>query len=383
MAQRYSQTDAGRFEALLARGQSPWLDYINRTHTESGSLRKMVEQDGLQGMTSNPAIFEKTMGYGNAYDAQIRSIVSRKPVTPEELYEELAVTDIRAAADVLRPVYDGTNHFDGHVSIEVSPYIANDAEATIKDSRRLWRAVDLPNVMIKIPGNAPGAKAIEEATFEGINVNVTLLFEQAAYQAVLEAYIRGLERRVEAGLDVKDIASVSSFYISRVDVLADSLIDRKIAAGEGDVAALKALRGKVAVANAKLAYEHWEQVTNSARWQRLAEEGAQPQRLLWASTGSKDPTYRDVRYVEELVAPETVNTMPLETYDAFRDHGEVTREMARDYGASREILRQLHAFGIDLKAVTDQLLREGLDGFEAAFVRLHNTLERKIAESRA
>jgi transaldolase len=378
MLQRAPKADAGRFAALLKHGQSPWLDFINRTHTEDGSLKRMVEHDGLHGMTSNPAIFEKTMGYGHAYDAQIRKILAKHRVTAGELYEELAVTDIRAAADILRPVFDATDGADGHVSLEVSPLLAHDAEGTIVEARRLWKAVNVPNLMIKIPGTAAGARAIEQVTAEGINVNVTLLFAQDAYHAVLEAYVRGLERRLDAGHSIRRIASVASFYIGRVDLLVDEIIDRKIAKGEGNAAVLKALRGKVAIANAKLAYEHWEKVMASARWKKLAAAGADTQRILWASTSTKDKTYRDVVYVEELVAPDTVNTMPLPTYDAFRDHGEVRREMVRDYPEAHRVLKQLAECGIDLKSVTDKLLKDGLAGFDEAFENLHKTLERKI-----
>ncbi|AQS89264.1 transaldolase [Neoasaia chiangmaiensis] len=363
---------------LVALGQSPWLDYINRTHTEEGELKRLVEEDGLRGMTSNPAIFEKTMGYGHAYDAQIKSILARRKVGAGELYEELAVTDIRAACDTLHPVFESSKGQDGHVSIEVSPHLAHDAEGTIKEARRLWKAVDRRNLMIKIPGTPAGAKAIEQATADGISTNVTLLFSQKAYHETFNAYIKGLERRVADGEDVSRIASVASFYIGRVDLLVDEQIDRKIAAKDVHTNILRALRGKIAIANATLAYAHWQEVSRSDRWRNLAAAGANAQRLLWASTSTKDKTYSDVIYVDELIAPDTVNTMPLPTFEAFRDHGNPSEPMVIDVADAKAKLDALAKGGIDLHAITDKLLRDGLAGFNEAFDKLHTVLKGKI-----
>ncbi|AOX16517.1 transaldolase [Kozakia baliensis] len=372
-------THAGNpLKTLLKMGQSPWLDFINRTHTEDGSLKKMVEQDGLHGMTSNPSIFEQSMGYGHAYDAQIKKIISQKKVTAGQLYEELAVTDIKAAADTLKPVFEKTKGLDGHVSIEVSPHLAHDEKGTVEEAHRLWKAVSKPNLMIKIPGTVEGAKAIEDVTADGMSVNVTLLFSQKAYHSVLEAYIAGLERRVAKGEDISRISSVASFYIGRVDLLIDQEIDQRVAQKDPRSSELQALRGKIAIANATLAYAHWQQVRNSERWKKLEAKGGNVQRLLWASTSSKDKSYSDVMYVDELIAPETVNTMPLSTFEAFRDHGHPEKIMDINVATAKSRLNALAQCGIDLNKVTDCLLREGLQGFDKAFDKLHDTLANKM-----
>jgi len=366
---------------LIEFGQSPWLDFINRTHTEDGSLKKLVDEDGLRGMTSNPSIFEKTMGYGTAYDAEIRQIVKAEPsITVGRLYEKLAVSDIRAATALLRGVFDEAKGGDGTVSMEVSPQIAHHTQETIEEGRRLWDAVGVPNLMIKIPGTEKGAPAIRQLTSEGISVNVTLLFSQEAYRSVLEAYIAGLEARHARGEDLSRVSSVASFYIGRVDVMVDGVIDDRVASGDAKAEVLKSLRGRVAIANAKLAYKHWKAVMASARWQALAKAGANPQRLLWASTSTKDEQYSDVLYVDELIGPETVNTMPLPTFDAFRDHGTVADTLGTGEAEAEKTIKTARASGIDLDRITSELLRDGLASFIEAFDQLMGVLEKKKAQ---
>lgn len=351
-----------------AKGCAPWLDFVDRKFLEAKGLEKLVAEDGLTGVTSNPSIFEKAMGHGDAYDATLAAFDKENPgAATIDRYEHLAIQDIKAAAETLKPVYDRLDAKDGYVSLEVSPYIADDTDATIAEAEKLWHAVDRPNLMIKIPGTDAGAPAISATIAKGINVNVTLLFSQAAYIKVAEAYAAGLEERVKAGQPIDRIASVASFFISRIDSAIDKKIDERLAAGEPEVEAHKAVRGKVAIANAKLAYQWYLDFLKSGRWQALAAKGAQPQRLLWASTGTKDPAYPDTLYVDTLIGPDTVNTMPPKTMDAFRDHGTVADTLTADIDAARHVLAEAERLGLDLDGVTDTLVAEGVASFVKAF----------------
>ncbi len=360
-------------------GQSPWLDFIQRSYTADGSLKKLVDEDGLRGVTSNPAIFEKAMGYGTDYDAQMKDLLAKEILSPGELYEKLAITDIQATAKVMHPVFTKTKGLDGYVSLEVSPYLAFDTKGTADEARRLWKAVGDENLMIKIPGTAEGVPAFQEVTSEGISVNVTLLFSLDAYKAVLEAYIKGLEIRHAAGKDISKIASVASFFVSRIDGKIDGAIDRRVKEGDKDAEALKALRGKVAIANAKVAYQHYLEVTASERWKKLAAAGAQPQRLLWASTGTKDKAYSDVLYVEELIGEDTVNTIPPATFDAFRDHGKLRASLTENVEDAVKVMEQQAKLGLDLDGVTKTLVIEGCASFCDAFDQLLGAVANKQA----
>ncbi|MBB2201473.1 bifunctional transaldolase/phosoglucose isomerase [Gluconacetobacter tumulisoli] len=364
-------------KALESFGQSPWLDFIQRSYTENGSLKKLVDEDGLKGVTSNPAIFQKAMGQGTDYDPQYKDVLAHQIVAAGTLYETMAIDDIKAATAVLYPVYEQTKGLDGYVSLEVSPYLARDTAGTVEEALRLWKAVDAKNLMIKIPGTDEGAPAVRTAISEGLSINVTLLFSLEAYRKVLEAYIAGLEDRHAKGLPVSGIASVASFFVSRIDGKIDKKIDDRVAAGDKDAEALKALRGKVAIANAKMAYQHWLEVTASPRWQKLAAAGAQTQRLLWASTGTKDKAYSDVLYVEELIGPETVNTIPPATFDAFRDHGKVRPSLTEDVEGARHVMAEAERLGLDLDGVTKTLVDEGVSSFADAFDDLLGTVATK------
>ncbi len=373
--------DAGNpLQTLEKYGQSPWLDFIQRSYVENGSLAGLVRDDKLKGVTSNPAIFEKAMGHGTDYDTQFKAIVAAGNTDASEIYETLAIDDIKAAADVLKPVWDETKGVDGYVSLEVSPYLGMHTEPTIVEARRLWKAVAKPNLMVKIPGTEPGVPAIRTAISEGINVNVTLLFSLDAYKKVLEAYIAGLEDRHARGESVAGIASVASFFVSRIDGLIDKAIDARLKEGDKDSDTLKMLRGKVAIANAKIAYQHYLEVSASPRWKTLQEAGAMPQRLLWASTGVKDKAYSDVLYCEELVGADTVNTMPPATMDAFRDHGTVRNALIEDVDGARRILADAERLGLDLDGVTRKLVKDGVDSFADAFDALLGAVAAKKAE---
>ncbi|MBC8087995.1 MAG: transaldolase [Phycisphaerae bacterium] len=370
---------SNRLHALHAIGQSLWLDYIDRTMLANGDLERRIREDALMGMTSNPTIFEKALAEGSAYDAQLATVASH--TTDRDAFELVASTDVRNACDKFRGVYDATNAVDGYVSLEVAPDLALDAERTVAEARKLWALVDRPNLMIKVPGTAEGAEAIRRLIADGINVNVTLLFAIDAHARVIEAFIKGLEDRVAAGRSVARIASVASFFVSRVDSSIDKQLDT-MAANEKDDArrsALLALRGKAAIANAKLAYRLFTQSFSGARWDALESKGALKQRPLWASTSTKNPNYRDVIYVEELAGPATVNTLPPATLEAFRDHGEARVGVDVGVDEAERVLAQLEAHGVSVKKVTDQLLREGLASFEQSFVTLQSGLERKRA----
>jgi transaldolase len=349
-------------------GQSVWLDYIRRKALLSGDVRQLIENDGLRGMTANPAIFQAAIAAGDDYDGIIETMV-KAGAEPVAIYEQLAVEDIQAACDQFRSVYDSTNGGDGFVSLEVSPLLAYNTAGTLEEARRLWAWVNRPNLMIKVPGTAAGVPAIETLLSEGINVNVTLLFAIEAYDAVAWAYIRALERRVSEGKPVDRIASVASFFVSRVDVMIDPILDKK-AAAEADAAVkakLEGLRGKAAIANARLAYQSFKKIFGDKRFTDLKAHGARVQRPLWASTSVKNPAYSDLLYANSLIGPDTVDTMPRETLDAFRDHGIVANTIENDIPGAKATLAGLESVGVSIKAVTDQLEKEGVEKFEQAF----------------
>ena len=357
-------------QSLAGFKQSPWLDFIQRSFLLEGKLAAMVKDDGLKGVTSNPSIFEKAMGHGSDYDEQFKTLVAQGNSNVSDLYETMAIEDIRTAAEVLRPVWQETGGLDGYVSLEVSPYLGMRTDETIAEARRLWQAVDRPNLMVKVPGTEPGVPAIRALIADGININVTLLFSIEAYEKVLEAYIQGLEERFSHGRPIDKIASVASFFVSRIDGLIDKEIDARLQAGDTQSAALKGLRGKVAIANAKVAYQHYLKISASERWQKLVQAGANPQRLLWASTGTKDKAYSDVLYVEELVGADTVNTMPPATMDAFRDHGVARDALLEDVDGATRVLAEAERLGLDLPGVTARLVRDGVASFADAFDQL-------------
>ncbi|MCS7080256.1 MAG: bifunctional transaldolase/phosoglucose isomerase [Chloracidobacterium sp.] len=362
--------------ALHEHGQSPWLDYIRRSLMTSGELQRFIDEDGLMGVTSNPAIFEKAITGSQDYTAALAALEPEN-LDAMTLYERLAVEDVQNAADILRPVYERTQGRDGYVSLEVSPYLARDTDGTIAEARRLWQTVNRPNLMIKVPATPEGLPAIQTLISEGVNVNVTLLFAQDVYRQVAEAYLAGLEALAAGGGDLRRVASVASFFVSRIDTLVDAKLDAKLKAGDGDRALLESLKGKVAIANAKLAYQAYKKIFSGERWERLAAAGARTQRLLWASTGTKNPQYSDVLYVEALIGPDTVNTMPPATWEAFRDHGRVQPTLESDLEAAHDTLETLEKVGISLKEVTDTLLTEAVRLFAEPFDKLLNSLDKK------
>jgi transaldolase len=375
-----AQTMGNPLLELQKHGQSVWLDYIRRQALLSGDVRKLIDEDGLRGMTANPSIFQAAIAAGDDYDETIKRLV-RAGAEPNTIYETIAVEDIQTACDQFRAVYDAAEGHDGLVSLEVSPALAYDTQGTINEARRLWKWVDRPNLMIKVPGLPPGVPAIETLLAEGINVNVTLLFAIEAYEAVAWAYVRALEKRAAAGQPVDRIASVASFFVSRVDVLIDPILDKK-AAAETDAAKkakIQGLRGKAAIANARLAYQSFKQIFGDARFKALAAKGAHVQRPLWASTSVKDPAYSDLLYAEALIGPDTVDTMPRETLEAVRHHGTVANTVERDIPGAKAALAGLAEFGIDMKQVTDQLEKEGVDKFQQSF----DALIKGIVEKRA
>ncbi|MEX2202863.1 MAG: bifunctional transaldolase/phosoglucose isomerase [Actinomycetota bacterium] len=361
-------------QQLSAAGQSPWLDFVRRTLISSGELQRLIDEAGITGVTSNPSIFGKAIGGSTDYDEEVVRIANAgEDHDALAVFEELAIADIQAAADVLRPIYDGTEGADGFVSFEVEPRLARETDATVEAASRLWARIDRPNVMIKVPGTPEGAVAFEQLTADGINVNVTLLFAVEAYERIAEAYVRGLERRAEAGQPVDRISSVASFFVSRVDSAVDPMLPED-----------SELRGKTAIANAKLAYDRFREIFSGYRWEPLAAAGANVQRPLWASTSAKNPAYRDTMYVEELIGPDTVDTMPMNTIDAFRDHGEVKEgSVAEGVEEARRHVDALTAQGIDLGTVTDQLLEEGIESFSNDFDALLSTIDGKLERVRA
>jgi transaldolase len=363
---------------LTAAGQSVWLDCIRRGILDDGELERMIRESVLRGVTSNPTIFEQAIGGSDDYDAALEELTDGD-LAANEIFEHLAVDDIRRAADLFRPIYDESEGADGYVSLEVSPELADDTEATLDEARRLWQAVDRPNLMIKVPGTEAGIPAVEQLLLEGKNVNVTLLFSLEDHGRVMEAYLTALERRAAEGLPIDRVASVASFFISRVDSAVDALLEERIQ--EADDAAeadrLRALRGRAAIANAKLAYRAFREAFGGERFARLQEKGARVQRPLWASTSTKNPEYRDVVYVEELIGPDTVNTMPLATVQAFADHGEVRRTVDQDVGRAERELEALADAGIDMAVVTAKLQEEGVQKFADSFRSLIETVRKK------
>jgi transaldolase len=351
-----------RLHELSEHGQSVWIDSVSREWLQDGTLARLMRDDAVVGVTSNPTIFQKALAGGDWYDEQLREVL-REEDDPREIFWQLAVKDIQDACDTLRSVWDGGNGKDGYVSIEVDPDLAYEQEATIEQALRLHEWVDRPNLFVKIPATEPGLGAIEECIARGRSINVTLIFALERYAAVAEAYVRGIERLVESGGDPSRVASVASFFVSRVDTEADKRLEQ--IGGEA-----RELRGKLAVANAKLAYERYEQIFSGARWERLSAAGATPQRCLWASTSTKNPEYRDVIYVEELIGPETVNTMPLETVEAFQDHGRVAATLEQGVDEARALLDALARVGVDYGDVTDTLEREGVQKFSDSFAEL-------------
>jgi transaldolase / glucose-6-phosphate isomerase len=354
-------------KGLLEYGQSPWMDYIRRDLLTGGGLKKMIDEDGLRGMTSNPAIFEKSITGSTLYSDILNSAEARS-LDAKGMYEKVAIRDVQDACDIFKPTYQATHRRDGYVSLEVSPYLANDTKGTLEEARRLWKTVGRENLMIKVPGTAEGAPAIRQLLEEGLNINITLLFAQSAYEAVAEAFFAALEARALKGLELNHSASVASFFVSRIDSLVDSRIEdlRKTVKGApGDL--LDSIEGKVAIANAKLTYKKYQELYGAPRWKALAAKGAQPQRLLWASTSTKNPKYRDVLYVEELIGAETVDTIPPATLDAFREHGKLRKSLTEDVPGAAKVMENLGRAGISMKEVTDKLLVDGVKLFADAF----------------
>ena len=370
---------------LLNYGQSMWLDYIRRDLFTTGKLQHMIAEDGLRGMTSNPAIFEKAIDESSLYDDILKSLASRSDLDTTGRFEQIAIRDIQDAADALRPVYEQSNFRDGYVSLEVSPYLARKTQETIAEARRLWKAVNRGNVMIKVPGTAEGLPAIRQLVGEGLNINITLLFAQEVYEKVAEAYIGGLEEVAGRGGNLKKMASVASFFISRIDTLVDSLIEQRLksTSDAGQQALLNSLLGKVAIANGKLTYQRYQRIFSGPRWQALAGKGAQTQRVLWASTSTKNPHYRDVIYVEELIGPDTVNTMPPATIDAFRDHGRLRNSLTEDVAGAAKEMDDLARAGISIKEVTDKLTDDGVKLFADAFDKLLSAVAKSTAQKTA
>ncbi|HJU10337.1 MAG TPA: transaldolase, partial [Candidatus Binataceae bacterium] len=353
-------------------GQSVWLDYIRRHLLLSPEFRRLIDEDGLKGMTSNPTIFEKAIGGSNDYDEQFAELV-RQQKTVDELYEELTTADIRRALDALRPLYDATGGRDGFVSYEVSPQLANDTNGTIAAANRYFTLIDRPNLMVKVPATPAGLPAIEQLISEGRNINITLMFSLKHYNDVAEAYIRGLEKRAQAGLPLAHVASVASVFVSRVETLVDKRLDEKLKAAPDE--AVAAMRGTAAVANAKLIYQRFKEIFSSDRFNQLRAKGARVQRPLWASTGTKNPAYSDTKYVQELIGPDTVNTMPPATMDAFRDHGEARATLEQGMAEAAEAVHRLQQAGVDLMEIGQELQQEGVELFDKSFADLLNTIE--------
>ena len=362
-------------KGLLTYGQSPWLDFIRRNILLNGDLKKMIHEDGLRGMTSNPAIFEKAIVAGGDYNDIVKA-PEAKSSTAMALYEKIAIRDVQDACDIFKPVHTETKGRDGYVSLEVSPMLAYDTQGTLEEARRLWKTVNRPNVMIKIPATKEGIPAIRQALEDGININITLLFAQSAYEQVAEAYLAALEARVAKGQDISHIASVASFFVSRIDTLVDSKIDamQKTESDAGKKTLLESVRGKVAIANARRTYAKYQELVGGPRWKALAAKGAQTQRLLWASTSTKNPKYRDVLYVEELIGADTVDTIPPATFDAFRQHGKLRPSLTENVAGANKTMSDLEAAGISMKEVTDKLIADAVKLFQDPFKSLLDTI---------
>jgi transaldolase len=360
-----------RLHELSEKGQSVWIDSLSREWLRDGTLKGLIDEDAVVGVTSNPTIFQKALSEGGWYDDQLREVLNGED-DPREIFWQLAVRDVQEALGLLRPVWDDGRGLKGYVSLEVDPDLAYDQAATIEQALRLHEWVDLPNLFVKIPATEPGLGAIEECIARGRSINVTLIFSLERHAAVAEAYIRGLERLVESGGDPTGVASVASFFVSRVDTEADKRLDAAAVRSE--------LKGKLAVANAKLAYRQYQEVFSGERWERLAARGATPQWCLWASTSTKNPEYRDVLYVEELIGPDTVNTMPLETVRAFQEHGVVADTLEQDVEGARQVFAELERTGVEYDDVTDTLEREGVQKFSDSFAELLDGIRAKQRE---
>jgi transaldolase len=374
-----AETDTNPLLELGRLGQAVWLDYIRRNLITSGELKRMIGEAGLKGMTSNPAIFEKAIVGGAEYAGDLQRLRSQGNLDAMAIYEGVAIPDIQAAADVLRTVYDETGRRDGYVSMEVSPYLARDPENTLREARRLWKTINRPNVMIKIPGTVEGLPAIRRATSEGININITLLFAQERYEEVAEAFMAGLETYAAQGGDLAGMASVASFFVSRIDTLVDSTVEQKLKQTQNtaESALLTGLLGKVAIANARLTYQKYKEIVATPCWMALAAKGARTQRLLWASTSTKNPKYRDVMYVEELVGPDTVNTIPTATFEAFHDHGQPRLSLEENLRDAACTMADLAKAGISMKEITDKLVVDGVRLFADAFDTLLKAIDKK------
>jgi len=366
-----SKSGKNPLKGLLDYGQSPWMDYIRRDLLTSGELKRLIQDDGLMGMTSNPSIFAKAISSSNFYSDILDSLEAKK-LNATQLYEKIAVRDVQDAADIFRPVYDETRKRDGYVSLEVSPALALEADKTLEEARRLWKMVNRPNVMIKVPGTKECIPVIRKLLEEGININITLLFAQSAYEQVAEVFIAALEARAAKNQDIAHIASVASFFVSRIDTLADSLIDEKLksATDPSQRALLNGLKGKVAIANAKVTYKKYQEIFSGPRWNALKAKGGQTQRLLWASTSTKNKAYRDVIYVEELIGADTVDTIPPATFEAFRDHGRLRPSLTENVDQAFKTMSDLEKAGISMKEITDKLLVDGIKLFADAFKEL-------------
>jgi transaldolase/glucose-6-phosphate isomerase len=357
-------------KGLLEYGQSPWMDYIRRDLLTGGGLKKMIDADGLRGMTSNPSIFEKSITGSTLYHDILQS-PEAKSLNAKSLYEKIAIRDVQDACDIFKPVYQTTRRRDGYVSLEVSPYLANDTKATMEEARRLWKTVGRENLMVKVPGTPEGVPAIRQLLEDGLNINVTLLFAQSAYEQVAEAFLAALEARALKGLEINHSASVASFFVSRIDTLVDSKVEEKLNTATGAAKdLLSSIEGKIAIANAKLTYRKYQELFGGPRWKALAAKGAQTQRLLWASTSTKNPKYRDVLYVEELIGADTVDTIPPATFDAFRDHGKLRNSLTEDVAGAAKTMENLAKAGISMKEVTQKLLEDGVKLFADAFKTL-------------
>jgi transaldolase len=369
---------ANRLRQLHDAGQSIWLDSIDRRILENGELARRIREDALTGMTSNPTIFQKALSSSDSYDDQL--LGAEHGLSPIQLFELVETTDVRNACDAFAGVFSSTRGADGYVSIEVSPGVSDSADATCEEATRLWKTVNRPNVMVKVPGTEEGAIAVRRLTAAGVNVNITLLFAIEAHERVIEAYLAGLEDRVKARQPIEGIASVASFFVSRVDTEVDKRLDALIAkASPAEKERLQLLKGRAAIANAKLAYRLFTNKFSGARWDALVKQGARVQRPLWASTSTKNPAYRDVMYVEDLIGPDTVNTMPPATIDAFRDHGDVQRTVDKKLGAAEGLLKEVEAVGISIKEVTAKLLADGISSFQKSFDELLAGIDAKIS----
>ncbi len=360
-------------------GQSIWLDYIRRDLVKDGGLERLINEDGLRGMTSNPAIFEKAIAESNIYDPDIQKM-ARDGKSVTEIYETISQEDVRDAADVFRPLFEQTNGDDGYVSLEVNPHLAHDANGTIEEGRRLWKALDRPNVCIKVPATKEGLKAIRQLITDGINVNVTLLFSLARYRAVAEAYVEGLEARFAQGNPIEQVTSVASFFLSRIDTLVDPQLEGIITIDNQTKIAAKEALGEVAISSAKAAYQIYKEIFGSPRFKKLERKGARAQRLLWASTSNKNPEYSDVKYIEALIGKNTVNTVPPQTIDAYRDHGNPKLTIGFDIEKANRVLASLPKLGIDLDSISQQLENEGVRKFNEPFDKLMETLGKKSHE---